>query len=50
MLDTEAKILELIQGLTLAQQMDALNHARAILVAKQETPPVPAQTSDRHTP
>lgn len=46
MSDTEAKILELIQGLTLAQQMDALNHALAMLVAKQETPPAPAQTSD----
>ena len=46
MSDTESKILELIQGLTLAQQMDALNHALAMLAAKQETPPAPAQTSD----
>ena len=46
MSDTEAKILELIQGLTLARQMDVLNHALAMLAAKQETPPAPAQTSD----
>ncbi len=46
MSDTEAKILELIQGLTLAQQMDALNHALAMLGATQEKSPVPAKTSD----
>ncbi len=46
MSDTETKILELIQGLTLAQQMDVLNHALAMLAAKQETSPAPAQTSD----
>lgn len=46
MSDTETKILELIQGLTLAQQMDALNHALVILAAKQETPPAPVETSD----
>lgn len=46
MSDTEIKILELIQGLTLAQQMDVLNHALAMLAAKRETPPAPAQTSD----
>lgn len=46
MSDTETKILELIQGLTLAQQMDALNHALAMLATKQETSPAPAQTSD----
>ena len=38
MSDTEAKILELIQGLTLAQQMDVLNHALAMLAAKQVRP------------
>lgn len=48
--DTDAEILKLIQGLTLAQQMDALNHALSMLVAKQETLPSPAQTSDEHTP
>lgn len=46
MSDTETKILELIQGLPLAQQMDALNHALAMLVAKQETPPALSATSD----
>lgn len=46
MSDTETKILELIQGLTLAQQMDALNHALEMLAAKQETPPAPSGTSD----
>lgn len=46
MSDTEAKILELIQGLTLARQMDVLNRALAMLAAKQETSPAPAQTSD----
>ncbi len=46
MSDTEAKILELIQGLTLTQQMDALNHALAMLAAKQEKPPAPVETSD----
>ncbi len=46
MSDTEAKILELIQGLTLAQQKDALNYALAMLGATQEKPPVPAKTSD----
>ena len=46
MSDIEAKILELIQGLTLTQQMDALNHALAMLAATQETSPAPAETSD----
>lgn len=46
MSDTESKILELIQGLTLAQQMDALNHALEMLATKQETSPAPARTSD----
>lgn len=46
MLDTESKILELIQGLTLAQQMDALNHALAMLAAKQEMSPALSVTSD----
>ena len=46
MSDTEAKILELIQGLTLTQQMDALNHALEMLAATQETPPAPVETSD----
>lgn len=46
MSDMETKILELIQGLTLAQQMDALNHALAMLAAKQETSPALSSTSD----
>ena len=46
MSDTEAKILELIQGLTLAQQMDVLNRALEMLAAKQEMPPAPSETSD----
>ena len=46
MSDTEAKILELIQGLTLARQMDVLNHALAMLAAKQEMPPALSATSD----
>lgn len=46
MSDTEAKILELIQGLTLAQQKDALNHALEMLEATQERSPAHAQTSD----
>ena len=46
MSDTETKILELIQGLTLAQQMDVLNHALAMLAAKQGTSPAPLGTSD----
>ena len=49
MSDTETKILELIQGLTLAQQMDALNHALAMLAAKQETLPALSATSDERT-
>ena len=46
MSDTEAKILELIQGLTLARQMDVLNHALAMLAAKQEMSPALSATSD----
>ena len=46
MSDTEAKILELIQGLTLVQQMDALNRALAMLAAKQEMSPALSATSD----
>lgn len=46
MSDIETRILELIQGLTLTQQMDALNHALAMLAAKQEMPPAPSETSD----
>ena len=46
MSDTEIKILELVQGLTPAQQMDALNHALVMLAAKQETSPAPSATSD----
>lgn len=46
MSDTEAKILELIQGLTLAQQMDVLNRALEMLAAKQEMSPAPLGTSD----
>lgn len=42
----EVQILELIQGLTLAQQVEALNHALVLLVAKQEKSPAPSQTSD----
>lgn len=46
MSDMEKKILELIQGLTLAQQRDALNYALEMLAEKQEKSPAPAQTSD----
>ncbi len=46
MSDTETKILELIQGLTLAQQEDVLNHALAVLSIKKETSPASAETVD----
>ena len=50
MSDIEAKILDIIQGLTLDQQVDALNRAREMLVARREKPPVPVQASERHIP
>ena len=50
MSDLEIKILKLIQGLTLDQQMDALNHALEMLAAKQEKSPALVQTSEQHIP
>lgn len=50
MSDMEAKILELIQSLTLEQQIDALNYALAMIATKKGMPPAPPQTSEKHTP
>lgn len=46
MSDKEAKILELIQDLTSAQQLEALNHALAVIGAREERHPALPQTSD----